>query len=232
MYVGFEELKQYQKVQNAARFTLDNITDFIRPGLTEIELVEKCHDLQCKAGVDGYWYKSLPALILAGNHTTLAISSVQYEPNNIPIQENDLVTIDLHPSIAGYCGDYARSFYVENGVARRSPLFNQEFIAGAHAQSHLHALLLEVAHVDMTFSDLHQIMSKEIEQLSFEALNYLGHAIQKDMHHLEFIAPDVTRTLGDARLFTLEPQIRLLGGHYGFKNENIYYFKNNKLREL
>ena len=230
--MDFEELKKYQEVQNAARFTLDSITDFIRPGITEVDLVEKCHDLQYKAGIDGYWYKSLPALVLTGNHTTLAISSAQYNPSNVPIQENDLVTIDLNPSMASYCGDYARSYYVENGVARHSPLFNQEFIAGAHALGHLHTILLEVAHVDMTFNELYQLMHKEIERLGFEQLDYLGHGVEKDMLHLEFIAPDVTRTLGDAELFTLEPQIRLPGGRYGFKHENIYYFINNKLGEL
>ena len=230
--MDFEELKKYQEVQNAARFTLDSITDFIKPGITEADLVDKCHDLQHKAGIDGYWYKSLPALILAGNHTTLAISSAQYNPSNVPIQVNDLVTIDLNPSMAGYCGDYARTFYVENGVARRSPLFNQEFIAGADAQVHLHTKLLQIAHEDMTFNDLYQIISKEIEQLGFEQLDYLGHGVQKDMHHLDYIAPDVTRTLGNAELFTLEPHIRLLDGQYGFKHENIYYFINNKLLEL
>ena len=114
--MGFEELKKYQEVQNVVRFTLDSITDFIKPCITETDLVEKCHDLQLKAGIDGYWYKSLPALVLTGNHTTLAISSAQYNPSNVPIQVNDLVTIDLNPSIAGYCGDYARTFYVEMGL--------------------------------------------------------------------------------------------------------------------
>jgi Xaa-Pro aminopeptidase len=93
--MDFEALKFYQKVQDAARYTLDSITEFIRPGVTEIDLIKKCDDLQRKAGVDGYWYKSLPALVLAGEHTLLAISSTEYEPSNRPIQENDLVTIAL-----------------------------------------------------------------------------------------------------------------------------------------
>lgn len=58
------------------------------------------------------------------------------------------------------------------------------------------------------------------------------HGVEKDMLHLEFIAFDVTRTLEDAELFTLEPQIRLPGVRYGFKHESIYYFINNKLGEL
>ncbi len=230
--MDFEALKFCQKVQDAARYTLDSITEFIRPGVTEIDLIKKCDDLQRKAGVDGYWYKSLPALVLAGEHTLLAISSTEYEPSNRPIQENDLVTIDLNPSIAGYCGDYARTYYVENGVARRSPLSNLEFIAGAHAQGYLHATLFKVAHKDMTFNELYQKMHDEIKRLGFEQLDYLGHVVQQDMGNLDFIVPDIKITLLEAGLFTLEPHIRLISGSYGFKHENIYYFEDETLHEL
>ncbi len=52
------------------------------------------------------------------------------------------------------------------------------------------------------------------------------------MQHLDFIAPDVKRTLRDAGFFTLEPQIRLKGGRFAFKHENIYYFNDQGLQEL
>jgi methionine aminopeptidase len=175
--LNFKDLKFYQKVQDAARYTLDSITDFIKPGVTETDLIEKCDDLQRKSGVDGYWSKYLPALVLTGEHTLLAISTTEYEPSNMPIQENDLVTIDLNLSITGYCGDYAQTYYVENGVARRSPLSNLEFIAGAHTQDSLHAMLFKVAHKNMNFNEIYQIMHDEIKRLGFEQLDYLGHVV-------------------------------------------------------
>jgi Xaa-Pro aminopeptidase len=227
-----EELEGYQRVQDAARLTLERITEFIRPGATELDLVRKCDELQLGAGVDGYWYKSLPALVLAGAHTTLAISRESYSPSESPIQENDLVTIDLNPSMAGYCGDYARSYYVEGRVARRSPQFDQEFLAGARAQRLLHAKLMQVAHEKMTFDQLYQIIHEEIDKLGFVQLDYLGHEVQKDMERLDFVEPGEMRSLGEAGLFTLEPQISLKGGGYGFKHENIYYFKDHRLTEL
>ncbi len=220
--MDMDELKHYQKVQDAARYTLDNIIEFIKPGVTEVDLIKKCDEFQHTAGVDDYWYKDLPALVLAGEHTTLAISRSPYVPSDYPIQENDLVTIDLNPSINEFCGDYARSYYIEAGVTRRTPMFDKEFLAGAHAQKHLHSVLMRVAHTDMTFNDLYQIIRLEIDQLGFEQLDYLGHGVQKDMQHLDFIAPDVKCSLGEAVFFTLEPQIRQKGGRYGFKHENIY----------
>ncbi|WP_322061550.1 hypothetical protein [Paraburkholderia sp. J63] len=42
---------------------------FIAPGVSEIDLVRQCDALQRAAGVDDYWYRALPALVLAGEHT-------------------------------------------------------------------------------------------------------------------------------------------------------------------
>jgi len=230
--MNHDELKNYKTVQDAARFTLDRIIEFIKPGVSESDLVKKCDELQRAAGVDGYWYKALPALVLVGDHTTLAISSEPYVQSECPIQETDLVTIDLNPSIDGYCGDYARTYYIEGGVARRLPLFHEEFLAAALAQNHLHATLKQFASERMSFGDLYQIIHEEIERMGFLQLDYLGHDVKKDMDRLNFIAPDVMHSLGEVGLFTLEPQIGLKGGRYGFKHENIYYFKDGELKEL
>ena len=227
-----EALARYRRVQDAARATLDQITQFIKPGHSEIDILQQCDLLQRAAGVDGYWYKSLPGVVLSGKHTCLALSREAYVPCSAPIQESDLLTIDLNPAIGGYCGDCARSYYIEGGQVRRAPQRNQEFLAGAHAQEQLHALLRRVAEPDLSFGDLYQVIHQEIERLGFEQLDFLGHGVQEDMSKLEFVGPGVTRTLGEAGLFTLEPQIRLKDGCYGFKHENIYFFEGRELREL
>ena len=227
------DLARFRAVQDAARHTLDSITLFIQPGVTEADLVAECDRLQRAAGVDSYWYKSLPALALVGDNTTLAISQSPYTPGNIPIRETDLVTIDLNPAMAGYYGDYARSYYVEKGVARRTPTSEPEFLVGAKAQAQLHGLLLQVAREDMTFDVLYQCIQAEVDRLGFEKLDYLGHGMQLDVSQLVFLAPGVQCTLGEIGLFTLEPQIRLReGGRFAFKHENIYYFRDNVLAEL
>lgn len=227
-----EALTHYRRVQDAARSTLDQITEFIKPGCSEIDILQQCDLLQRAAGVDRYWYKSLPGVVLAGAHTCLALSRETYVPGSAPIQENDLLTIDLNPAIGRYCGDCARSYYIEDGQVRRAPQRNQEFLAGAHAQEQLHALLWRVAQPDLSFSDLYQVIHQEIERLGFEQLDFLGHSVQEDMSKLEFVRPGVTRSLEEAGFFTLEPQIRLKGGRYGFKHENIYFFEGRELREL
>ncbi|WP_213308115.1 M24 family metallopeptidase [Paraburkholderia sacchari] len=225
-------LRGYRKVQNAARQTLDEIVRFIEPGVSEIDLMHKCDELQRAAGVDSYWYRALPALVLAGEHTCLAISREAYVPDSARLRSNDVLTIDLNPAISGYCGDLARTYFIEDGQVRRAPRSDGEFIAGAHAQASLHALLQRVARPDLRFDELYGILKEAADRLECELLDYLGHSMQADMSALDFIAPNVTHTLGEAGLFTLEPQIRLKGGRYGFKHENIYFFAGTVLHEL
>jgi methionine aminopeptidase len=227
-----EVLHSFQKVQNAARKTLGKIVDFIRPGISEVQLVDECDRLQKSLGINGYWYKDLPALVLIGENTNLAISREIYTPSNNFVRDTDLITIDLNPSIDGFKGDYARSYYVENGKTLRTPIHSQEFLNGFKAQEELHATLRKVATPDMTANDLYQIISSEIDRMGFVQLDYLGHGINKDMDDLEFIAPGQLASLGDIGLFTLEPQIRLKSGKFAFKHENIYYFLEGKLYEL
>lgn len=229
------ELDKFRVVQDAARYTLDAITGFIRPGISEIELVGLCDKLQRGAGVNSYWYKSLPALVLVGRRSTLAISRESYTPGSVRVQETDLVNIDLNPAIDGYCGDYARTYYIEDGKVARRPRQKAEFIRGDQAQITLHALLHRIARPELTFDALLQVMQKEILHLGFEQLDAIGHNVQREMERAGFDCMErgSIRTLGDAGLFTLEPHIRAIGGHYGFKHENIYYFDESaELQEL
>lgn len=228
------ELDRFRNVQDAARYTLDAITGFIRPGVSEVELVHLCDTLQRGVGIDSYWYKSLPALVLVGKRSTLAISRESYTPDNSRIQDTDLVSIDLNPAIDGYCGDYARTYYIEDGKVGCRPRHKAEFIRGDQAQITLHALLCRIARPELTFDGLLQVMQKEILHLGFEQLDVIGHNVQREMDRVGFDCMELgsCRTLGEAGLFTLEPHIRAIGGCYGFKHENIYYFDGPILREL
>jgi Xaa-Pro aminopeptidase len=226
------DLAAYQHVQAAARYTLDQVTTHIKHGMSELDLIEICDQLQREAGVEDYWFKDIPALVLAGEHTCLAISKTAYIPSHQPIQEHDLVTIDLNPAIAGYCGDYARTYYIEDGVASRDAKFDAEFLAGSQAQQYLHGKLMQMASPVTTFGEIFALMQHEIDQLGFEMLDNIGHVIQKDMSTLEYIAPNNPLSLAEAGFFTLEPQLKLKGGRYGVKHENIYYFQGENLMEL
>lgn len=46
------ELKLYKKVQDADRYTLNVIIEYIRPDVSEVDLVRKCDELQRSMGIN------------------------------------------------------------------------------------------------------------------------------------------------------------------------------------
>lgn len=228
----FDYLEGYQVVQAAAKKTLIDILPFIKPGQTEASITERCREIQQDHGVQSFWYKALPAVVLVGERTTLALSKTAYQPSDLEVREEDLVTIDLNPEISGYWGDYARSYYVEDGQPSLVPRKTKAFIDGANVQRRLHQKLFEIAHPEMTFDALYQAIHTEITQLDYLQLDYIGHSIDRRWSGLEFIQAGPSIQLKDVEMFTLEPHIRHRSGTLGFKHENIYFFEGDRLVEL
>jgi hypothetical protein len=63
-------------------------------------------------------------------------------------------------------------------------------------------------------------------------LGNIGHSIELTPADRRYIETGNEQRLGNVRLFTFEPHIRTVGGAWGFKHENIYYFSGNELQEL
>ena len=60
----------------------------------------------------------------------------------------------------------------------------------------------------------------------------LGHSIVKEKSERIYIERGNQQKLGSVEMFTFEPHISVEGSMYGYKKENIYYFKNDKIIEL
>ena len=78
-------------------------------------------------------------------------------------------------------------------------------------------------------------MNGVIEQKGFINLDFmgnLGHSIVKQKNERIYIEKGNTSCLGEVSFFTFEPHISVKNSRYGYKKENIYYFKDGKLKEL
>lgn len=224
------DTSHYQHIQNIALKALIDIKSFIHTGATEKSISENCIKLLEVAGIKDCWYHNIPAFILAGDRSTLSVSGRQYEPSDIPIREQDIVTIDLSPEQDGYWGDCARTYIVENGKIADIPN-NSEFANGIKAEKLLHTFMQSIATPSLTMHDLYRQANAKIEELGYENLDFqgnLGHSIEKHIDRRLYIESSNQTKLGDVPLFTFEPHIRRKNGKWGFKRENIYYFKDNK----
>lgn len=232
-------MEKYLIAQNVARQTMSELHDFIKPGMNEEDIAQKALDLMEKKGSTSWWYHGVGAFVLLGKRSIESISGTVYEasPENV-VSENDIVTIDLTPTVDGFLGDYARTVFVEDGVVAEednpeAPLFRK----GLEAEIYLHNKLFEYATPEITYEELFIKLNNEIDEIGFENLDLhgnLGHSIEFDLANRVYLERGNTKTFDEVgKPFTLEPHIREIGGRFGFKREDIYYFdKNGELQLL
>ena len=72
------------------------------------------------------------------------------------------------------------------------------------------------------------VPSIEIEEYE----EYENETIVRKKEDRIYIEKGNSSRLGDVAYFTFEPHISIPGSKYGYKKENIYYFKDGKIEEL
>ncbi|KRE34917.1 hypothetical protein ASG81_22760 [Paenibacillus sp. Soil522] len=87
----------------------------------------------------------------------------------------------------------------------------------------------------MTFEEVYLYMNGIIKQLDYLNLDFsgnLGHTIEFNKNDRKYFELGNKMPLSEASFFTFEPHIKQMNGEYGFKREDIYYFRNGELLVL
>jgi len=224
--------------QNIAKETMHELHDFIKVGMSEKAIEEKALELMTRKGSNSWWYHGIGALILLGKRSVESMSGRDcYSSAENRVAQNDVITIDLAPTVDGFWGDYARTVFMEEGtVAPEDQPGNPQFRQGLDAELYLHAKLKENATPKMTYEELFLLLNREITGLGFENLDLhgnLGHSIEMDQKERVYIERGNKRSFeAVGKPFTLEPHIRFKGGAIGFKRENIYYFDKSGILQV
>lgn len=226
----------YWEVQKIAKDTIDFARENIFSGMNLMDIRRLCEDKMLELGADSFWYWDVGAFVFAGDETTVSVSGAQYETSSRCIAENDIITIDLSPQCGNIWGDYARTLIVENGnVVQNQDVQNAQWRKGLSAELLLHEKMRQYVTPQTTFDELYGYMNSEIKSMGYTNLDFmgnLGHSIVKEKNDRIYIEKGNHHCLGDVSFFTFEPHICIEGSKYGFKWENIYYFKDSRLAEL
>lgn len=233
-----EDMRRYAAAQNAARTAMDALHEMVRPGMSEKEIEDLVIALMVQNGSDSWWYHGVGALVLLGDRSKVSVGGREYHASETNLAaENEIITVDLAPTIQGYWGDYARTIFLEGGKAApqdRPSL--PEHRRGLEAELHLHEMLMQNARPDSTLEEIFFLLNEEIDRIGFVNLDYkknLGHTIEWDQADRVYIEKGSQSTFAElGKPFTLEPHIAEKGGSRGFKRENIYYFEGDQLRCL
>jgi Xaa-Pro aminopeptidase len=225
----------HREVQAIAKAILAEIVDSISSASTERTISDTAQRMLAARGLPDSWYYQCPALVLLGNRSCLSVSGWAYVPGDEQVGDFNLVTIDLSPRRGPWWGDCARTIFVEDGVASATPR-SPEFVAGQNFIVGLHRQMQEFVTPGTTFRELYEFANARIADGGYDNLDFLGnmgHSVASRSEDRLFIEQNNFSLLSDVSCFTFEPHVRLRGGRWGYKHENIYFFnETGQVEEL
>ena len=104
------EFKFMRAAGQLAAECLDFITDFVKPGISTLELNDICHEFQISKGAvpAPLDYKGFPKSICTSVNHVICHGI----PSDKILQDGDIINIDVTPILNGWHGDTSRMFYV------------------------------------------------------------------------------------------------------------------------
>lgn len=224
-------------MQNLNRETMKHLKKNIMVGMSLVEVRSICEKFMLENGADSFWYWNVGAFVFSGDETTVSVSGRNYQTAERTIDNNDIITVDLSPQNNHIWGDYARTIIIGNGkvIENVEDIHNNEWKQGVQMEQYLHKLLIENATINMTFEELFYYINDIISKRGFLNLDFagnLGHSIVENKDKRIYIEKGNKTKLSEVKMFTFEPHLGTLNSKYGYKREDIYYFKNGKLEKL
>lgn len=228
---------EYSEVQKIAKDTIEYIKTELTAGMKLTDIRKLCENKMLASGADSFWYWDIGAFVFSGDDTTISVSGREYVTSERIIAPEDIITIDLSPQNDNIWGDYARTIILEDGkvVDDISNIRNDEWRNGLLMEEELHKELIAFATPQTTFEELYYHINQLITDRGFINLDFLGnlgHSIVKDKNDRIYTEKGNKALLSSVDYFTFEPHISVPDSKYGYKKENIYFFKSGKLIEL
>jgi methionyl aminopeptidase len=149
------------------------VQEQIQPGVTTAYLNRLAEEyiLSHNATPAFKGYNGFPASICASVNAQV----VHGFPNDIPLKEGDIISIDIGAFYKGYCGDAARTFPVGNISDEAAALIEttkESFFEG-----------LKYARLGYRLSDISHAIQSYVEARGFSVVkSFVGHGIGQKMH--------------------------------------------------
>ena len=226
------------KAQDIARAEMESLKKYLRPGLTREEIHAFAEQDMLSMGSEGWWIHNDPALVLFGALTTYsAREDAGSRFDGKVVQENDIVTVDVAPTVDGGWGDLCRAFFLQDGVVTDwQQLRNDHWREGMEFEQQLHREAVAFVDEHTTFHQLHAHIDAILKARGWHNCDYhgnFGHTIENDQKDRVTIVAGEHRCIAAyGKPITFEPHICKDGEQTGFKHEIMYVFHEGKLVEV
>ena len=167
--------------------TLKAVGEAVRPGVTTRQLDKIAehyiHSKGCTGSFKGY--DGFPGTICASVNDTV----IHGFPDDVPLKEGDIVSVDVGACYQGYHGDACRTFKVgkvDEETERLVRVTRESFFEA-----------LKFARDGYRVSDISRAVQNCVEAAGFSVLrNYCGHGVGSDLHEDPEVPNYLTRSRG------------------------------------
>ena len=205
-----ESFEQIKIAGNLAADTLDEVTSYVKPGVTTSKIDKICYEFIKDNG--GYsaplFYRGFPkSCCTSVNH--IVCHGI---PTNKYLKEGDIINVDVTAIVNGWHGDTSRMFFVGDVSVKSKNLVSTTY------NSMMRAITIIKSGVNL--GDIGEAIQTYVEKKGFSVVrDYSGHCIGKTFHEppniLHYGKKGEGVKLETGMIFTVEPMI----------NEGIYNTK-------
>ena len=206
-------LEKFEKISLAGRLAsdaLDEITNFVKPGITTEKIDKICYEFIRDNG--GYsaplFYRGYPkSCCTSTNHIVChGIPSKKY------LIDGDIVNIDVTAIVDGWHGDTSRMYYVGDVSVKSKNLISTTYEAMMKG--------ISIIREGIKLGDIGYTIQEYVEKKGYSVVrDFCGHGIGKKFHEqpniLHYGKKDTGIELTAGMIFTVEPMIN--GGKYEVK---------------
>ncbi|SFU30787.1 methionyl aminopeptidase [Porphyromonadaceae bacterium KHP3R9] len=209
-----EEIELMRHSNRLVGMTLGELSKHIKPGVTTLQLDKIAEEFIRDHG-------AIPTFLGYGGFPNSICASVNEQvvhgiPNNLPLKEGDIVSIDCGTCLQGYCGDSAYTFCVgevKAEIRRLLDVTREALYKG-----------IEQACQDKRIGDIASAIQTYCESHGYSVVRELvGHGIGRNMHE----APEVPNygrrgtgpLLKNGMCIAIEPMINMGSKNVVFEND-------------
>lgn len=209
-----EEIELMRQSNRLVGMTLGELSKHIRPGMTTLQLDKIAEEFIRDHG-------AIPTFLGYGGFPNSICTSVNEKvvhgiPNNQPLQEGDILSVDCGTTKQGYCGDSAYTFCVgevKEEIKQLLKVTQEALYKG-----------IEQARQDKRIGDIGSTIQTYCESHGYSVVRELvGHGIGRNMHE----APEVPNygrkgtgpLLRNGMCIAIEPMINMGSKNVVFEND-------------
>ncbi|MDD2351563.1 MAG: Xaa-Pro peptidase family protein [Synergistaceae bacterium] len=202
-----EELDLMREASGMVDQVVYKLIDFIRPGMTEREIIKKIPEFFEDAGC---YEMSFDPIVASGPNGSMP----HYSGDKRVIEKNDVIILDLGGRHNGYCSDTTRTLFVGAPTDEQKKVY--ETVKSAQAAGEA------AVRPGATGQDVDRAARKVIVDAGYGDFffNRVGHGIGLAVHESPFIIEGNDKPLEPGNVFSVEPGI-YLPGKFGIRIENL-----------